>query len=86
MNTDTVIERSVEDEQELKLWTVSRRYMRGEISIKDLEEVEHSHAAKLKKAIVTFAKQNAKRRLTRDLKRYTRYSASIVATCIGWFQ
>ncbi|SRR5438128_2575228 len=43
------------DEHEDHLWRASRRYMLGEISIAELEDIERPHALNLRKAIVVLA-------------------------------
>jgi hypothetical protein len=43
------------DEHEDHLWRASRRYMLGEISIAELEDIERPHAHHLRKAIMAVA-------------------------------
>lgn len=43
------------DEHEDHLWRASRRYMLGEISIAELEDIERPHAHNLRKALMAIA-------------------------------
>src|SRR5438128_765590 len=44
------------DEQEDRHWIASQRYMRGEITIEDLEKEELPHARRLREAKIALAK------------------------------
>ena len=48
------------DEHEDQLWRASRRYMLGEISISELEDIERPHAHNLRKAILEVAQSRLK--------------------------
>jgi len=48
------------DEHEDHLWRASRRYMLGEISIAELEDVERPHALNLRKALIITAQSRLK--------------------------
>jgi hypothetical protein len=50
----------IADEQEERLWRASRRYMLGEISIAELEDVERHHAFHLRNALVALARWRLK--------------------------
>ena len=55
------------DEEELQLWIAFQRYMRGEISIEELEAIQLPQNQNVHKAIIMLAKQGIKRRLLKVL-------------------
>lgn len=55
------------DEEERHLWRASRNYMKGEIGVKDLEEVERQHTRDFRKAIIKLAQRNLKHQILRFL-------------------
>ena len=58
-----VIRESSLDERERYLWTVSRLYMNGDISVEHLEEIERPHSESFRRAITTLAKRHVRWRL-----------------------
>jgi DUF438 domain-containing protein len=50
------------DEEEHRLWAASRKYMSGDMSVEELEKIEHPHAHNFKKAVLTLARKPRKRR------------------------
>ena len=50
-------------ELERDLLLKSRQYMRGEITVEQLEEAERPHLANLKEAVLAIAKRNLEERL-----------------------
>lgn len=49
-----------DDERERHLWHESRRYMGGQISVEQLEDVERSHVQDLRAAVIELAKRKHK--------------------------
>lgn len=55
------------DEEEKDLWVASRNYMSGDLSVKQLEDVEDHHTHDLRVAAIRMAKRSLKQRLLRIL-------------------
>lgn len=49
-------------EREFYLCIASERYIRGEISVEELEEIERHHDLNIKKTALAFARRNSKQR------------------------
>ena len=49
------------DEEEHLLWAASRSYMSGDITVEQLEEIEHPHMHNFKKAILSLARKPKQR-------------------------
>jgi hypothetical protein len=56
MKSELFKERSA-TEREQELWIASEKYMRGEISVKDLEKVELPHASEFKAAMLAISRE-----------------------------
>src|SRR5438105_3048213 len=79
------------DDLERRLWIASRQYMRGEISMEDLENVERPHSEKLRNAVFALAEQrekwdpNTRRRVRKRRRRFFRAVVHVYAYVMSLF-
>lgn len=55
------------DSEEHTLWEASQKYMAGDLTVEQLEEVERPHSDYLRKAIIGLAPRSRSKRLSREI-------------------